>query len=328
MQFRTEVKITSLGRKISYRDSLFLMGSCFVENIGRRLENLKFNVQTNPFGVLFNPESIRLALLRMLEGRAFELSELFESEGVWNTFSLHSEFASLSSGEFLQRANDALHEGGFALRSAHRLFVTWGTAWIYRHVDGSVVANCHKHPASLFTRERMSVEAIVESYSSLFKRLWEENEALDIVLTVSPIRHWKDGANGNQLSKSVLLLAADELVRRYPDKVAYFPSYEIMMDDLRDYRFYASDMLHPSEQAVQYIWERFSESYFTEDTQALMADVERVVQAGCHRPFNPDSVPHQRFVAKTMATIELLEKEHPFLDFYTEKRALMQNSTD
>lgn len=321
MQFRTEVQVPPFDWKISYEDALFLMGSCFVENIGRQLQEFKFRAEVNPFGVLFNPESIRLALLRMMEDREFDSSDLFEQDGVWNSFSLHSSFASLSASDFLEKANSALRRASSSLAKADVLFVTWGTAWVYR-LNGEVVANCHKQPSSLFSREQLSVESIVASYSDLLSKLCERNERLKMVLTVSPIRHWKDGAHGNQLSKSVLLLAADVLVRRFPDKVFYFPSYEIMMDDLRDYRFYASDLLHPGEQAIQYLWERFSECFFSEKAHGLMGEVERVVRAASHRPFNPNSLPHRKFMEQTLAKVALLESEYPFLDLSAERKAL------
>ena len=321
MQFRTEVQVPPFDRKISYEDTLFLMGSCFVENMGRQLQDFKFRAEVNPFGVLFNPESIRLALLRMMEDRTFDSSDLFEKDGVWNSFSLHSGFASLSADDFLEKANGALRRASSLLAKSDVLFVTWGTAWVYR-LGSDVVANCHKQPSAMFCRERLSVESIVASYSDLLSKLCERNEALKLVLTVSPIRHWRDGAHGNQLSKSVLLLAADELVRRFPDKVFYFPSYEIMMDDLRDYRFYASDMLHPGEQAIEYLWERFSECFFSEKTRGLMGEVERIVRAASHRPFNPDSLPHRRFVEQTLAKVALLESEYPSIDFRAERQAL------
>lgn len=322
MQFRTEVVAPQYDRKITYGDSLFFMGSCFVENIGRKLNALKFNIQTNPFGVMFNPESIRLSLARMLDGDDFTEREIFEQDGVWNSFSLHSEFASLSSEDYLRYANDALQRGRASLLQSDVLFLTWGTAWIYRHENGTVVANCHKQPASLFVRERLSVESIVDSYVEFLSRLWTKNEKLKVVLTVSPIRHWKDGAHGNQISKSVLLLAADELVNRFPDKVFYFPSYEIMMDDLRDYRFYASDMLHPNDQAVQYLWEKFVACFLSDEAKQTMMEVERVVLAVSHRAFNPNSIPHQRFVANTLEQIALLEKRCPSIDLSGERLML------
>lgn len=322
MQFRTEVKVPPHDRPITYGDSLLFMGSCFVENVGGRLRDLKFNALVNPFGVLFNPESIRLSLLRMLEGREFSESDLFEREGVWNSFSLHSGFASLSAGAFLQKANLALRQGRVALLKADFLFLTWGTAWVYRHADGGVVANCHKQPASLFVRERLEVEQVVASYAALFSRLWAENDKLRVVLTVSPIRHWKDGAHGNQLSKSLLLLAADELVGRFPGRVSYFPSYELMMDDLRDYRFYASDMLHPGEQAIRYLWEKFAEALLADEARQTAAEVGRLLQAAAHRPFNPDSLPHRRFVESTLAQMEVVEARCPYVDF-SEARLLL-----
>lgn len=199
--------------------------------------------------------------------------------------------------------------------------ITFGTSWIYRLKEsGEVVANCHKLPDRLFLRERLSVSQIVTSWSDVLEKLWKACPELKVLFTVSPIRHWKDGAHGNQLSKATLLLAIDELNRMYPDNTAYFPSYEIVMDELRDYRFYAEDMIHPSPTAVDYIWERFSGTYFPEDTRTFMRQWEGIRKGLSHKPFNPESESYRTFLSQILLKIEQLKEKFPYLDVQNEEQ--------
>lgn len=301
MEFRTQVKPEKASFSFSHTTPIVLMGSCFAENMGSRLSDYFFPVDMNPFGTLYNPASVA-AGLRMLMGNVrLQRSDLFEQEGVFHSFTHHSRFSDASEEVCLQKINERLEASARALQEAERLVITLGTAWVYRlKGDGRVVANCHKLPDRLFIRERLSVDAIVADWTELIEALRRKNPCLKLLFTVSPVRHWKDGANGNQLSKATLLLAVNELCNKYPGIVDYFPAYEIMMDDLRDYRFYADDMLHPSPLAVDYIWESFATTYLTDDTRKLLKELAGIRKALNHKPFNPDNEPYRAFLRQTI----------------------------
>jgi hypothetical protein len=199
------------------------------------------------------------------------------------------------------------------------MIITLGTAWVYQFKEtGQVVSNCHKLPDRLFIRKILSTQEIIDEWQVLLQQLWELNPELKILFTVSPIRHWKDGAHGNQLSKATLLLAIDKLQQTYPERISYFPSYEIMIDELRDYRFYADDLLHPSMQAIAYIWERFSESMFSSKTILLLKEWEELLKAVQHKPFQPNSEAYKRFLSQTLLKMEDFQKRYPFFDIREE----------
>ena len=289
MELQTIVQIGKPGFRLDYATRILMAGSCFVENIGERMKGLQFDVDVNPCGIVYNPLSVADTLDLLLEGRALAEADLWHRGGLWGSFRHHGSFSAPTAEECLRKINGRLEESACRLAGTDVLVVTWGTAWVYmRKGDGRLVSNCHKFPAADFDRRRLEVEEIVERYAALFRRLRALRPGLRVLFTVSPIRHWKDGAHGNQLSKAILLLAADRLVQAY-DFVSYFPSYEIVMDELRDYRFYAPDMLHISEQGVDYIWERFRDLYFTPEARAVMREVEKCNKILAHRPAYPDS---------------------------------------
>ena len=299
------------------------MGSCFVEHIGRIMAENKFPVDLNPFGTLYNPASVAKGLWRLMRGDPFGDEDVFLHEEVYHSFSHHSRFSSPSKAECLERINSRLLQSSALLREATRMIITWGTAWVYRwDEDGSVVSNCHKLPERFFQRERLSVDAIVSEWKDLLKALWEVNPTVRILFTVSPIRHWKDGAHGNQLSKATLLLAVEALRGTFPERIDYFPSFELMMDELRDYRFYADDMLHPSAQAIEYIWECFVAHYFDKDSQALLKEWENVRMALQHRPFQPQSEAYRQFILQTLLKMERIREKIPSFDFSNEMASL------
>lgn len=251
MELYTRILLPKARFSFSYEDRVVMMGSCFAENIGRKLEENKFSVDINPFGTLYNPASVAEGLRMLLRPEYFTPGDLFQHEGIYHSFTHHSRFSAPSEEECLGHINSRLSESSDFLRKATRLVITLGTAFVYRlKSDGRIVSNCHKLPEKMFDRQRLSTQEIVEDWKPLLLALWEQNPALKILFTVSPIRHWKDGAHENQLSKATLLLATDALQKDYPDRIAYFPAYEILMDELRDYRFYADDMLHPSPLAM------------------------------------------------------------------------------
>ena len=299
MDLQTVVKIDKPSFRVEYSTRMMLLGSCFVENIGAKLAYFGFQTDINPCGIVYNPLSVASTLDILLSGRRFGESDLLQNNGKWVSLSHHGDFSATHSGQCLQRINSRLETAGAHLKKTDVLVITWGTAWVYRfRKTGQVVFNCHRFPASDFERFRLEVEEIVRVYADLLDRLREVNPDMRVVFTVSPVRHWKDGAHGNQLSKAVLLLAADRLQGEY-GQVSYFPSYEIVMDELRDYRFYGEDMLHLSPQGVEYVWEKFRDNYMTSETQSRMKQVEKLNKILQHRPFDADSDATRELYART-----------------------------
>lgn len=319
MELYTRISIPRPTYTFSYEESIVLLGSCFAENIGKRLDDSKFNVEINPFGTLYNPASIAKSIRRLLNPRPFTDNDLFLHEGVYHSWMHHSRFSSSSATECLENINSRLTDSSERLRKAGTLIITLGTASIYRlKSTEKVVANCHKLPEKLFVREMMSVQAIVAELSGLFVSVWKQHPTLKILFTVSPIRHWKDGAHGNQLSKATLLLAANELQEKFPEQITYFPAYELMMDELRDYRFYADDMLHPSALAIDYIWQRFTENFLSAETQVILKEWSEIQKAINHKPFQPDSEAYKQFISQTLLKIERINEKIPSFDITKE----------
>ena len=289
----THVDIPAFDTPITYHSRLLLMGSCFAGHIGDALLQRRFKATVNPFGVVYNPLSLAQSLLRLQRATPFTAAEVIENETLYTTFFHHSSFSHPCRDTFLAQANDALRQGAEAFAAADVVILTLGTARVYYDREtGQAVNNCHKFPAARFQQAVLTVDEIVDA-------LWPviEPSGSRWILTVSPIRHWKDGAHGNQVSKAALLLAAEKL-QRLTGKVSYFPAYELMMDELRDYRFYAEDMLHPSPQAVRYIWERFAEAAFPEETKQIMREAEKIITAQNHRPLHPGSAACRQFQEK------------------------------
>lgn len=313
MDFFTHIDIPHPQKQFSYADIFLLLGSCFAMNIGNSLKENKFNADVNPFGILYNPLSISKALQILLEGKKFQASDLFFHNGQWNSRMHHGAFSATSEEECLKQINTRLTISEERLKRVTCMIVTWGTAYVYRlHSTGEVVANCHKVPERYFLRERLSPDDIAKEWIPLLEKLFNLCPSLNIILTVSPIRHWKDGAHGNQLSKATLLLAADRIQEYYPERVSYFPAYEIMMDELREYRFYSEDMLHPSAQAVSYIWNAFCKNYLTPETLQAMKNWEEIVRALNHRPLHPESDAYQNFINQTMLKWKRLIDKFPY----------------
>lgn len=274
------------------------LGSCFSENIGRKLQEACFNADLNPFGVLFNPVSINQSIERLIEAKPFNQDEFFKSGSLWNSFMHSSFFSDVRLEKAMQNVNLRFTEAVYFLRSTEVLIITFGTAWVYENInDGKIVSNCHKLPSKQFIRRRLEVQEIVEIYVKLINSIIVSKEfALNkIIFTVSPIRHWKDGAHENNLSKSVLHLAIDQIQKHF-SFVEYFPAFEIQMDELRDYRFYANDMCHPSEQAIEFIWDRFSNTYFSEETIDLNKSIVNLRNQLNHKPLHPESSEYKLFL--------------------------------
>jgi hypothetical protein len=301
MLWQTIIDKGFLKKKINYSDSLMMLGSCFTDNVGGVMKDLMFDVSVNPFGVLYNPASVSGALDALENNTTFVAEDLVENGGVWKSIYHGSAFYSSEKDDLLGSLNSSLEKESLFYKKSSYVVVTLGTAWVYRDKSrGVIVSNCHKLPASAFERFVMSVDDIVSSLASHV----EENQDKEWIFTVSPVRHLKDGAHGNQLSKARLLLACEKLVSDHIN-AHYFPSYEIFMDELRDYRYYASDMVHPSESAVRYTWDCFREYAVDPLCEERMRKAGRLYEMKRHRPLFPDSKEYDEFLKK----MEALESE-------------------
>jgi hypothetical protein len=311
--FQTKVQIPSSALKIGYQDHVLALGSCFAENIGKRMSDAYFLIDVNPFGVLYNPLSIKNSLELLLHDKSFTSNDIFEYNSKWQSFSHSTQFSDPNSLVCLEQINSRLNASRSFFKQSETVIITFGTAWIFEDINtGQVVSNCHKLPARSFTRRRLTVQEIVDSYMMIIGKLHAFNPALQIIFSVSPIRHWKDGAHENNISKSTLLLAIDELQKEV-EQVHYFPAYEIQMDELRDYRFYASDMLHPSDVAVDYIWEKFCETYFSNETQLLKTIVQQLNADLAHRPLHPEANEFLLFKKNIENKKSKIIADYPFL---------------
>ncbi len=330
MSFFTEIQIPEFPWKMDYSKSMTLFGSCFSENIGQKLIDLKFQVDMNPFGILYNPESIANSLKILLEKRIFTENDLFNDQGVWNSFYHHSRFSEVNREVALENINSRIESSREFLKQADILVLTFGTAWVYEYrKTGQIVSNCHKVPASEFKRFRLGVFEITETYRDLLEALWKFNPNLKVVFTVSPIRHWKDGAVENQVSKATLILAIDRLINGFGNRICrYFPSYELMMDELRDYRFYAEDMLHLSVVATDYIFDRFSKAAIDKESAEISKNVMKIRRAVQHRPSNSGALEYGNFLQTTLREIDKLTITYPNLNFTSEREDLERKFAD
>ncbi|MEG2164205.1 MAG: GSCFA domain-containing protein [Bacteroidales bacterium] len=301
MDFRTHVAVKEFNIRISHSDTIMLLGSCFADEIGTRFIENKFNASVNPFGVLYNPLSIAVALKRLISGEAYSEQELFVDGNLYHSFQHHSTFSDTDPMRMLSVMNSYLARASQMLKSAKFLFLTFGTAWVYELVTtGVVVSNCHKLPASDFLRRRASMEEMIELWMELIPLLININPNIKVLVTVSPVRHLRDGAHENTLSKSELLLFCDRLQQKFRERILYFPAYEIVLDELRDYRFYCEDMTHPSEQAVSYVWERLSEVAFDDETKGLIAEWQKIRRRLLHRQLTCDKGGYLAFLQQTV----------------------------
>lgn len=296
------------------------LGSCFSEEMGSKLAYYKFNIQNNPFGILYNPKSIAKALNRIVDGKTYTTDDLVERNGIFLSFDYHGSYSGGNANEVVAKINNDLLVAHEQLNTAKTIIITFGTIFYYLK-NGEVVSNCHKFPASEFEYRQLTSEEIVATFKSLINRIETINPSLQWIFTVSPIRHWKNGAVNNNLSKSTLIHAVHQLKQEIK-QVHYFPSYEIMMDELRDYRFYKSDLLHPTEQAIEYIWSKFRSSSIVESDFAYMKKIDALQKAIQHRPINNQSIEYKRFVTSNLEQLEKLQSELSFIDFSSERNIL------
>ncbi|MFN7117103.1 MAG: GSCFA domain-containing protein [Saprospiraceae bacterium] len=324
MLFRTELPPLSFPFQLSHAEGLLSIGSCFTENIGTRLTDLKFRHLQNPFGIVYNPISIAGQLEMLLTNQQLTESDLFENQGLWHSWAHHGSFSGLHPAATLTKINTTLQEAQAFLPSVSRLLLTLGTAHVFAFKEtGQIVANCHKMPGQVFAKRRLAVEEIVPAFQIVLQKMKAQKPDLQVIFTVSPVRHIRDGLVENQRSKATLLLAIDALCQQL-DFVHYFPAYELIIDDLRDYRFFNADMIHPNELAIDYVWQYFSQAFFDKNTQQLLTQIEAILQASKHRAFHAQSAQHQAFIQQQLIKIERLEQQYPFLDFTSEKQLFQQ----
>lgn len=286
LKLQTPVETGRGAVSISLKDRIFVLGSCFADNIGGKMVDLGFDVCVNPFGTIYNPVSVCNSIARLTSGIPFSKDECVQmgaGAGLVCSFSHHTSFARRTEDEFLQVANASLKEASLRWKAASKVIITLGTAWIYEYTrSGETVSNCLKIEAKEFSRRRLSVRETATLLMNMIARHPEK----EFMFTVSPIRHFKDGAHGNQISKSTLLLALDEVLAKFPERCEYFPAYEIVLDELRDYRFYAADMIHPSDQAVDYLWSRFVRFAMPESELPALDARRRELLRVQHRPIH------------------------------------------
>lgn len=321
MSFRTEISHSRSDLDISHDDQMLCIGSCFAGHIGGRLERLKFPSLVNPFGIVYNPVSVANVLEEIRLGKAFGEAELIENQGLWHSFAHHGRFSHPDRQTALDGINSSLASARKFLGKTNRLLLTLGTANVFvLRKTGEVVANCHKLPGSDFERRRLSVDEVAESLIGILRQLKNDLPALEVIATVSPVRHLRDGLLENQRSKATLLLGLERVSQELPF-VRYFPAYELVLDDLRDYRFFDADMAHPNVQAVDYVWRHFTATFFDEKTKVLCLRIEKLVVASEHRPIHPASETHQIFLREQMENLQQLQAEFPHLNFEKERKA-------
>lgn len=305
--FRTVLKPGVSKHTLSLRDRVVTVGSCFAEAMGDRLLANKVSTLANPFGVIYNPHSVHKAMLYAVYNEVVHEGTFLERDGLHFNYDFHSSFSAASRVGLQSRIADCLGTAHHFIKEARAIILTYGTAWTYTRNDtGEIVANCHKVPAQYFTKSLMTVDEIVASFNDFYNRLKAFNPSCTVIVTVSPVRHLRDTIEGNGLSKAILRTACGIIDQSF-DAVEYYPAFEIMMDDLRDYRFYKRDMIHPTEEAEDYIWEHFVATYFDNEARAFFDEWKAIRAALSHRPFHPESASHQTFLRETLAKLERLK---------------------
>jgi len=315
MNFQTIVPLNKETRNsIDYNAKILLLGSCFSENIGDKLNYFKFQTSQNPFGILFHPKAIENLVTNAINEKKYLPEDLIFQNERWHSFDAHSSLSTTDKNELLANLNSAIIATNKKLKEATHIIITLGTSWVYRFIETDViVANCHKIPQKKFLKTLLSVDEITKSLKTTISHLKSVNKNIHILFTVSPVRHLKDGFTENMQSKSHLITAIHSIMKT--KNSSYFPSYEIMMDELRDYRFYAEDMIHPNKTAINYIWERFAETRISESSKLTMKEVETIQKGISHRPFNENSEQHQKFLTNLEIKKEKLNSIFNFINF-------------
>ena len=316
MNFTTKIPIQKYNHPITYDSKIMLLGSCFAESMGNKFEYFKFQNTTNPFGIIFNPVSLAKLIERSAQKEFYTEEDIFFHNDLWQCYEVHSELSHPDKELFLSNLNSIVELTHRHIGSLTHCIITLGTSWVYRNIETNViVANCHKVPQKQFVKELLSPEIIAQSIESILFTISVVNPNCNFVFTVSPVRHLKDGFAENTLSKSHLIAALHKTITHHPSPISYFPSYEIMMDELRDYRFYAEDLLHPNQMAIDYIWIQFFENYISESEFGLMNEICEVQRALQHRPFNPNTESHLKFLEHLNLKIDKIKSKLPKISF-------------
>lgn len=309
MKLRTEIELTKQESVINYDSHIVLFGSCFAENIAEKLDFYKFPQLVNPFGILFHPIAIENALNDIYQKRIYTENDLYFHNDLWQSFNHHSKFSSASKSEILNTINTSIENANLLLKKSTHSIITLGTAWVYEFTEHQqLVANCHKIPQKKFEKRLLTLDEIKQSLNHILQLIQWFNPTMQVIFTVSPVRHLSNGMVENSQSKALLLTAIHQISTQ--KNTHYFPSFEIVMDDLRDYRFYKNDLIHPNNLAVDYIWEQFKKSWIDEKSNLLMDEIEAIQKALQHRPFNENSPKHQVFLKNLQLKIDELAKNH------------------
>lgn len=325
MKLTTPILVEKTDVSISHSDKIMLLGSCFTQNIGKQLGTLKFDTLVNPFGIIYNPASINFLLQRIIHLEKFTPKDILQKNEQYFSFENHSSLNSTNELVHLNKINNLLTATHHFLKTSRLLIFTFGTAFVYQYKNNSkIVANCHKLPNSVFEKKRLSVGNIFANYNESLKQLFEFNKNVKVIFTVSPVRHIKDGIVNNTKSKAILHLAIEQLVNSHFEKCTYFPAYEIVMDELRDYRFYKNDLLHPTELAIQYIWEQFMSAYCNQTTVKLNEQITSLLQQYNHKPFNANSQQHKNGLQSLLKKMQQFQTENN-ISFIKEIEQLKKN---
>ena len=309
MNFRTEITPEPVQWDVTYLSKIVVAGSCFAERIGQWLDNHRFQATVNPNGIIFHPTPLVRTLKRALNRRPYTMDELELNNGLYSSFDHHGSFSQTTAEDALRHINEQEARAADALQATDVLLITWGSAWAYHDVEtNTAVANCHKFPGNRFRKSLTPIEDIVAQWTDFLQQLKVVNPGVKCILSLSPVRYLRDGAHGNQLSKAHLLLAADELVRQF-DNVFYFPSYEIVLDELRDYRFYAEDMMHPSSQAVEYVISKFTACFMSSETRSRIQRLEPLIKFLAHRPIKINDGEWNLKIAEKQVELEGMLRE-------------------
>jgi len=316
MKLQTHIAFQKESKNlIDYHSKLILLGSCFSENIGQRFDYFKFQSTVNPFGILFHPKAIETFITNAINEKVYSEKDIIYQNERWHCFGAHSSVSSGNKHELLAHLNTAIISANKELKEASHLVITLGTSWVYRFIEtDTIVTNCHKIPQNKFLKELLLVDEVSESLRAITTHVKSVNKNLNIIFTVSPVRHLKDGFIENTQSKSHLIAAIHTIIDQHKN-MYYFPSFELMMDELRDYRFYAEDMIHPNKIAIDYIWEKLVASWFSEETTSTMTAIDVIQKGLLHRPFNEKSDEHQQFLKNIQSKKEKIQQQFPFISF-------------
>jgi hypothetical protein len=318
MNFFTQINIKPLAPPVNYRNRILLIGSCFTEHIGNYLSEVKFNVLQNPNGILFDPVSVCDSLISYIHNKQYTADDLFSLNEGWHSWQHHSRFSKPDQAASLQLINDSQSRAHEFLKQTDWLIITLGSSFVYQLAEsGMPVANCHKAQPQTFNKHLSTIEEIVTKFDETIHRLFSFNHHLRIIFTISPVRHLRDGVVDNNRSKARLIEAVHHLVNKF-DRLYYFPAYELVIDVLRDYRFYDVDLAHPNYAATQFVLEKFSENCLDEEAQDLSEEIKKLVIARNHKPFNAASRQHKQFLEAQLQKVKQISQQYPFLDFSRE----------